>query len=266
MKLNARDFAFDVPLPPRPAGGVASWRIVPQAGPAGVPARLEVTSHADDPSPHLAVVVKLTEKVGGKLPTGYAGTLLAGWTAGAAAALVHVRVTLDTLAVKNALKPQLPVVHDAKGWGGQMAVNGEWQTWKGLADLRSGDRLAQALVWEQWLPADGSLQILSDATSRSCIDTLFAIPLLQAAREISLTDLASCLKTSSPNPGRVETRYPGPDFGAGSHVSASKNADGGACSTTTTRTCVSGDDCPAGETCVPSGSAYDLEYRIEKLP
>jgi len=76
--LNDRDFVFDVPLPPKPANGRVSWRIVDQPL-SGVRAALDVTPRDADPQPHLEVSVRMTQATADSLPTGYAATLFAGW-------------------------------------------------------------------------------------------------------------------------------------------------------------------------------------------
>src|SRR4029077_4703028 len=40
--LNAQDFEFDLPLPPRPPRGKLKWRIISQPAPGGVAARVRV--------------------------------------------------------------------------------------------------------------------------------------------------------------------------------------------------------------------------------
>lgn len=45
-----------------------------------------------------------------------------------------------------------------------------------------------------------------------------------------------------------------------------EDGDAGHCSLTTTMLCVFDEDCPASEGCTIVGSAYNLHYRIERLP
>src|SRR5207248_2323477 len=40
--INAQDFAFDLPMPPRPVGGRPRWRIIPLPAPGGTAARVRV--------------------------------------------------------------------------------------------------------------------------------------------------------------------------------------------------------------------------------
>ena len=72
-------------------------------------------------------------------------------------------------------------------------------------------------------------------------------------------------------PGSIDATYPGPDFGAGPGGSAdyettSVGGQGGHCSLTTGLACLVSDDCPSGESCVTTGGAFALRYRIERLP
>ena len=61
-----------------------------------------------------------------------------------------------------------------------------------------------------------------------------------------------------------------PDFGSGGsstdYETISVGGQGGHCSATTAQLCVVDADCPSGETCVETGGAYSLRYRIETVP
>ncbi len=50
------------------------------------------------------MTVRMTEPVGGKLPTGLAATLLAGWQHSPDTSFAHLRVTVQGIVVHNALK------------------------------------------------------------------------------------------------------------------------------------------------------------------
>ncbi len=72
-------------------------------------------------------------------------------------------------------------------------------------------------------------------------------------------------------PGTIDETYPGPDFGAGmtgtmDYAVTSTGGDAGHCSLTTSMLCVYDEDCPSSESCTIVGGAYDLQYRIERLP
>ncbi len=184
--LNAADFTFDVPLPAR-TGSVAAFRVVPRDLPAGataVPARLEIVPVLDA-SPHLHAVVHMTEAdAAGRLPTGFAATILAGWRGGPRRAFAHVRVTLEGIAVLDPLKgPPFPGVPVPDGWVMEAAVDGEWQQLGGLDGI--GAASAGAFVplhasFDRWVPRGGTLALAASAASRSCNDTLFGRRLLDS--------------------------------------------------------------------------------------
>src|SRR5262249_60396898 len=107
-KINARDFPFTVPLPPKPAGaGKPGWRLLPPpqtndttAVNGGRAARLKVKKRLQGPTPSLEVTVKMTKKVKGGLPTGFAGRLVAGWN-DKHTTLTHVRVAVSAILDEN---------------------------------------------------------------------------------------------------------------------------------------------------------------------
>src|SRR5262249_19425402 len=102
--LNAQDFEFDLPLPPRPARGKLKRLIITQPPPGGVGARVQVKRPPKAPPPSLHVIVRLTRPVHGQLPTGYAGTIVAGWLHDPTP-LTHMRVTAQSVVINNALQP-----------------------------------------------------------------------------------------------------------------------------------------------------------------
>ena len=61
-----------------------------------------------DPEPHLEVTVRMTRTVRGALPTGFAGTIFAGWRRNSTP-LTHVRLTVQAIDVHNPLKPVVPI-------------------------------------------------------------------------------------------------------------------------------------------------------------
>jgi hypothetical protein len=269
-KINATDFEFDVPLPPPPPNAHAAWRIVdqPQDLFGGVAAAIEVTPHENDPSPFLHVVVKMTRPTAAGMPTGFAATMFAGWDAPPSTPLTHVRVSIDSLAIVNALKPATPVIRDAPGWRMQVAVNGEWQVVTGLDNVATGDVVAQTLVFDQYLPIDGTaaVHLVANGTSASCIDTFYGTNLSDQLNTLGWGAGVACLVTTDPYPGEVDVTFNGPTFGAGAHATPSQRADGGTCSTTTATACIADNDCPTNETCVSTGTAFAVRYTITTVP
>jgi len=290
--LNSRDFAFDLPLPPRPHGARrALSRVVTYDTPGGKPARLKLRPRLRGGDPHLHVVVRLKKKVHGQLPTGFAGTIVAGWK-NDPSPLTHVRVTLDALVIENALRPAEPVapktcstsdtvpcasaadcpagesclgVGPVRSWSMQAAVNGEWQEFTGLASVETGDVVPQALVYDQYLPPDGTLHLIAQGVAHECIDALYGKSLATDLTEVGFNKGVACLASTARSPGDLDVTYAGPDFGAGDHETASTGGEGGHCSLTTGLLCVVDADCPSGESCTRTGGASALRYRIERL-
>jgi hypothetical protein len=196
------------------------------------------------------------------MPTGYASTIFAGWDPPATPQLVHVRLTIDALAVSNALKPAATIVRDAPGWRAQAAVNGEWQAAVSLDVVHTGDVIAQGLVYDQYLLPGGELRLTANGVSSSCIDTLYNTNLSDAVAQLGFGPGGACLMASEPSLGAIDVTYAGPTFGAGTHEAFSEHADGGHCSVTPS-VCISEADCPMGEQCTATGTAFSLRYRIE---
>jgi hypothetical protein len=305
-KLNAADFTFNVPLPPRPAGPVASrWRLFPPPTsgdttdvPGGRRARLKVKKRLHDPIPSLDVTVRMTRRTNGQLPTGFAGRFVAGWNV-KAAPLTHVRVTVSAILVANDLMRAAPLVPrtceiagtpcdtaadcpagehcwgegPVHGWGGQVAVNGEWRRFSGsdLDTVADGDVIGQAITYDQYLAPDGELRVQADAFSRECINTRYGQSLASGLDRLGLQKGIICIGADeSHSGGAIDEMYAAPDFGSGpfgtqTYETESSGGEGGHCSVTTSTLCVVDDDCP-GETCTTTGGAFRLRYTIEKVP
>jgi hypothetical protein len=249
--INAQDFTFTLPLPPRPTkSSKPRWRLLPP--PASIdqteaygdtPARVRVRKLAG-PNPALGVTIRTTKKVRGKLPTGFAGRFVAGWN-DRKASLTHVRVTVSAVLVDNALQRVQPIAPrtcsvtvamacdtnadcpsgesclgagPVKGWNGQAAVNGEWRRFSGsdLDQVVDGSVVPQSIVLEQYLPADGNIRIQADAYAHDCIDTVYATSLADSLVRFGLNKGIVCLGAGTAHfGGEIDMTYPGPDFGAG---------------------------------------------------
>ena len=304
-KINAADFTFNLPLPPKPAGArKPRWRLLPvppSTDPAAVnggrPARIKVKKRLSDTLPSLDVTVRMTKKVRGGLPTGFVGRIAAGWMK-PGAALTHVRVTFTAIVVTNDLQRATPLVSrtcsvvdtpcdvdtdcpsgesclgegPVKGWRGQAAANGEWRRFSGSAldEVVDGAIVPQALVIDEYLPADGTLRIQSDAFARECIQTMYGTSLATDLVRFGLNKGILCLGADERHfAGTVDVIYPGPDFGVGVsgtqvYETYSTGGEGGTCSVTTSMLCVVDADCP-GETCNTTGGAFGIRYTIEKM-
>src|SRR5712691_10900531 len=183
--LNSRDFSFDVPLPPVAGGRDPILRVLarptPTLGTAAVTAPLQVTPHLGAAAPFYEVTVHMTQAVNGKLPTGFAATLLAGWQRAPASPLVHLRVTLDGVVVNDPLKPTLPGVTIPPGWKMLTDLNGAWQVIEGLDGVdadSAGHIVPSSAGYDLFLPRSGTVDLHVDAASIGCADTVFAHSLL----------------------------------------------------------------------------------------
>jgi len=294
--INAQDFEFDLPMPPRPVGGRPRWRIIPLPAPGGTAARVRVRRQLRHPQPRLHVIVRMTRRVHHMLPTGYAGTIVAGWR-NDPTPLTHVRVTVNGLVVNNALQLANPVapktcasndspcntagdcpsgdsclgVGPVKSWVMQAAINGEWQELTGLDIVNTGDIITQALVYDQYLPATGAVHLEAAGAAHECVDILYGKSLGSDLAQLGFTKGLACLNATAHPPGTLDLTYAGPDFGAGGsgsmdYETVSSGGEGGQCSTTTGLACVVNEDCPSPETCTTTGGAFSLRYRIERLP
>ena len=237
-QLNAKDFTFDVPLPDVPRGREPELRVSPQQPAPAVAAAYEARFVAA-PQPHFEVTVRMTQPVDGHLPTGFASTFLAGWRHAPRSPLAHLRVTVDTVVVQNALKPPLPLpdLVVPPGWKMQVNVNGEWQEIAGLGGVATPGPVAVNAVFDQFLPRDATLRIHSDASSKMCFDPLFAHSLLEdlvlfgfnpfdpdptlPTLGLAIAKGTLCLKGGRPDgldkeldAGEVDVAFTGPTFGA----------------------------------------------------
>jgi hypothetical protein len=292
--INGSDFEFDVPLPAQPPGGRPTWQLIDRQAPGGVASRVDISAATADGSPHLTVHVRMTEATNDGMPTGYAGTLFAGWDKDSGA-FTHVRLTVEAVRILNALQPAAPVVPrtcsasgtpcrtavecpdtetcvgvgPVKSWHLQAAVNGEWQELVGLESVTTGDLIPEALVYDQYLPADGTLRLVANGVSEECVSTMLGKSLATDLAELGFTQGLACLASTPRSPGTLDISYPAPDFGTGGatmeYEIASAGGEGGHCATTTGLACVVDADCPSSETCVATGGAFALRYRIERV-
>ena len=266
--FNKWNFDVSIPLPARPAGASLSWRVVPEDAGIAVPAGITFTPHPSGSSPSLEVTVLLSKSVAGKLPSGYAATIFAGWNAPPPAPLTHVRLTLQGVTIRNPLRPKTPIAgEDVKTWILEASTDGEAQRLGGLGSVEAGEDVAEDLVFDQYLPPDGKLHFHLEGTVHTCIDTLFGQSFAADAAQVGLGSLSDCLYSTDPTPGTVDVSYPGPDFGSGSGTKTydvdSTGSDGGSCSTTDSALCLTDADCPSGETCQKKDGAFTAHYRIE---
>jgi len=295
--MNSHDFIFDLPLPPRPPGARrAQWQTTTYPPTGGTAPRVRVRRRVHDVPPHLQVILRMTRSNHGVMPTGYAATMFAGWQ-GDATPLTHVRVTIQDMVINNALQPAAPVapftcssantpcmsaaecpsgetcqgVGTVKNWRMQASVNGEWQEFIGLSSVDTGAVIPQLIVYEQYLPPGGEVHLFAEGKSLECIDALYGKSLALDLVQVGFNKGIACLASEARSPGMIDVTYAGPDFGAGTggttdYETVSTGGLGGHCSTSTALLCTVNADCPSGESCVTTGGAFTLRYRIERLP
>ncbi|MFQ5668530.1 MAG: hypothetical protein ACE5I7_19165 [Candidatus Binatia bacterium] len=178
------------------------------------------------------------------------------------------------------------------GWRAWAEVNGDWVQFQNLASVGAeAPFLAPPYVqpstpltikekyrFNEFVPEDGSIHIKASGRSLSCINTalFFGENLKVNLQRLGLDAGAACLLAASRDPGTVDITYTGPDFttptgtattctvnGKRMTCSAtSEGGDGGTCSVTSDRLCVTDADCPAGETCNVTSGAFTLQYTM----
>jgi len=248
-RINDADFAFDLPLPPRPRHSSAPvWRIDRHGTPAlpgQTPVAADVTIQpvTAGAEPHLAVTVRMAH--GSPLPTGFAASIVAGWQEPTDAALQHVRVSIDGVVIHDPLKSGAIAGHEAAGWRMQVSVNGDWRSLSGLAAVGPGDAgrffpQAQPLSFDLRLPKTATLRIDADGVSSNCVDTLFgqSVGVDLAHFGFDVAAASACLNAVAASVGTLEAAFSWPRFGA--RERAYETLSGGA-------------------------SAFSLRYRIEKV-
>jgi hypothetical protein len=298
--VNASDFAFDIPLPPRPVGSIRppSVRTYDQT-PLGLPRAPVTTTFVDGPSPKLQVVVHMTAPVGGILPSKVGKTIVAAWGRDPTP-VTHVRLRVTGIEIVNPLKPVTPVLPvvfhrcsgsngmvdcsstpcpvgetclalggPTPGWQMWLEVNGNWQLVPRLDGVQSPVTVLQNLRYDLSLPPGGTVNLHITGKSLGCLEKqLYGQSLRHDLFDLyGLNDGATCLQDMSKDIGQFNITLSGPDFGSGgstmTYVTPSVGGAGGHCSVTTTQLCVTNADCP-GETCVVTGSAFKLHYSIRK--
>lgn len=230
--INDFDFEFDVPLPDVPHEGAPSWRIVEQADHApAVPAEVRVVPVLGA-SPHLHVTVLMTKRVGGALPTGFAGTLLASWRRANAPHLRHVRVTIDEVVVNDPLAHLIPVPNP-HAWRVEASVNGEWQRMVPDLDVGvppSAHSFPVHLVFDQWLSPRGKLVVHAQGESEGCEDLVRGNAIASIVNGVfggSVAAAAACDADTEDDTAihddEIDATFEGPRFGAqrSPHVAAS---------------------------------------------
>ncbi len=297
--VNTSNFAFDIPLPPRPAGPMRPLRVrVYDRTPAGLPQPAVTTTFVDGINPQLHAVVDMTTPIGGVLPSQVGKTIMARWN-GDPTPVTRLRVKVTGIEIVNPLKavtPAVPLTHRCSvtttqdcstvacplgqtclslggptpGWQVWLEVNGTWQQVPGLATVQTPGTIKQNLRYTLSVPTTSTLHLHATGKSLACLEAqLYG---QSVARDLALYGLipgATCLQDMSKDIGQFDLSLGGPDFGSGggtmSYVTPSIGGAGGTCSTTTTQLCITNADCPTLETCNVAGGSFKLHYTITKL-
>src|SRR5262249_40514911 len=125
--INSTDFVFDLPLPEQPPGGHALWNIINAPALANLPGVLDRPATVAVSGPtgadhHIEVRVRMTQRdANGHFPTGYAGSIVAGWDNGTGN-FTHLGVTVQSVVIRNALQPVHPDVPRTCIPGGNLCV------------------------------------------------------------------------------------------------------------------------------------------------
>jgi hypothetical protein len=297
--VNARDFEFDVPLPPRPPGARTPRVKVFDQTPRKLPKAKVTTTFVDGATPVVHATVHMTERVRGVLPSSVGKTIIAGWKRDRTR-MTRVRVDVTGIEVLNPLKPATPALASKRrcsvttaqdcattpcpagetclslggaipGWQMFIEVNGDWREAPGLSSVSTPGLIREKkLRYFASLPPGGTLHLHTTGKSLACLESqLYGQSLARSLALYGLTDGAICLADMSHDVGKIDVTFTAPDFGSGgrstSHVTTVSNGEGGTCSATTSRLCLVDGDCPAGETCVEMGGSFALHYDITKL-
>lgn len=110
--INASDFEFDMPLPPKPANATdvkikAKKMKVPKG--SVMPKPTFDTTHITDPTPSIHVTVPMTEPIHGQMPNIFAESITAFWK-GDKTKLKRVQVKFTSVTVNNPVKDSTPAV------------------------------------------------------------------------------------------------------------------------------------------------------------
>ncbi len=296
--VNVTDFAFDIPLPPRPAGNTSPPMVaVRDQTPTGLPRPKVSTTFVDGPTPVVHAVVHMTEPVNGQLPSKVGKTITTRWRRDPTP-FNRVRVAVTAVEIVNPLKPVTPATPlkqrcsvstdqdcsastcpagetcltiggPTPGWQMFIEANGDWRELTGLAAVDTPVTVPQSLTLDAGLPTGDTLHLHVTGKSFGCLEAqLYGQSLARDLALYGLTDGALCLADASHDIGTFDLTYTGPDFGSGgasmTYVTQSVGGDGGHCSVTTGQLCLTNADCP-GETCVQTGGAFKLHYTITKV-
>ena len=295
--VNAADFAFDIPLPPRPRGAKRRPRVRILDRSLTLPRPRVLATFVAGPPPRVHVVVKMAKAdARGRFPSKAGKTILAAWRPDPTP-VTHLQVQVIAIEIVNPLKPVTPAIAPLKrcavsaqdcatapcpplegclslggtvrGWEAFVEVNGDWRRLANLNAVLDPVTVQQDLTYDLGVLAGDTLHLHATGHSLDCREgQLYGLLFKRALALYGFLPGATCLNTESHNIGTFDVDLPGPDYGSGgssaTHVTQSVGGDGGHCSVSTDRRCLVDADCP-GQSCVVTGGSYKLHYTITKL-
>lgn len=286
LNINASDFEFDMPLPPKPPGASAvkikaTSKLQPKPKGSVVP-KATFQEHLTDPTPSIHVTVPMTVDVNGKKPNIFAQSITATWQKDPTK-LTQVQVAFTGVTINNPVKPKTPVVTrqctkvggglsgtpcttnadcpgaqcvggTPDGWEMFGEVNGDWVRFTGLDGVNVAtapkSSIPEKFKFTEYVATDGTIHIFALGHSFNCIDTQYGHNLIDGLNIYGLTTGALCLLNGmDADPGRIDVRHTGAGFAttSGTPTTCTSSKKGLTCTAT-----ASGGD--AGTCSVSAGS------------
>lgn len=177
------------------------------------------------------------------------------------------------------------------GWDLWAEVDGDWVQFKKLDKVGNAApfaappyvqptptrplKVAQSFKFDEFVPPTGpgsTIHLKVTGHSLNCLNTLYGADLMDGLGQFGLIAGANCLAAGTHDPGAIDISYNGPDFGTSppgkvtTFTLTSNGGEGGTCSGTANRLCLTDADCPMGESCNVTGGAFTLVYTIGIIP
>jgi hypothetical protein len=297
--VNTSDFAFDIPLAPRPSNTSRPPRIrVIDQTPTGLPSPTVTTTFVDGPTPVVHAVVDMTTPIAGQLPSNVGKTIVAAWRRDRTR-MAKISLQVTAIEILNPLKPVNPAVSARQrcsetssqdcsaapcppgetcrtyggpiaGWEVFLEANGSWQKLAGLEGILTATTVPQALHYEEAFPVTGGvLRLHATGHSLDCRESVYGQSIRRDLEIFGITDTLACLQDAeSHDIGEFDVSLTPATLPArgksASYVTQSVGGEGGSCSTATSQLCLADADCPSGQTCVVTGGSYRLRYTIAR--
>jgi hypothetical protein len=296
--VNAMNFAFDIPLPPRPVGASRVRIRVHDQTPIGLPQPTITTSFVDGPTPVVHAVVDMTTPIGGELPGMVGKTVIAGWRRDRTR-MARVRLQVTAIEILNPLKPVNPAVSQRMrcsetsaqdcsvtpcppgetcrtfggtiaGWEVFLETNGNWQKLAGLESIVAPATVPQSILFDEAVPLMGGVvRLHATGHSLDCRESVYGMSIRRDIQIFGVTDTLACLENAeSHDIGELDVMIPSTALPARgqtvSQVTQSVGGEGGSCAAATSQLCLTDADCPSGDACTVTGGSYRLHYTITR--